>query len=50
MHKHNVEFNVLTMVHAANVDQPLELYRFLRDDLRTKFIQFIPIGNGPLLS
>ncbi len=28
---------------TANADQPLELYRFLRDDLRTKFIQFIPI-------
>jgi len=35
---------------TANADQLLELYRFLRDDLRTKFIQFIPIGNGPLLS
>ena len=43
MQKHNVEFNVLTTVHAANADHPLELYRFMRDDLGTKFIQFIPI-------
>lgn len=43
MQKHKVEFNVLTTVHAANADHPLELYRFLRDDLGTKFIQFIPI-------
>ena len=43
MQKHNVDFNVLTTVHAANGDRPLELYRFLRDDLGTKFIQFIPI-------
>jgi len=43
MQKHNVDFNVLTTVHAANADHPLELYRFLRDELGTKFIQFIPI-------
>lgn len=43
MQKHKVEFNVLTTVHAANADHPLQLYRFLRDDLGTKYIQFIPI-------
>ena len=41
--KHRVEFNVLAAVHAANVDYPLEVYRFLRDDIDTQFIQFIPI-------
>lgn len=25
--QHNVEFNILTCVHAANVEQPLEVYR-----------------------
>ncbi len=43
MQKHNVEFNILTTVNAANGDHPLELYRFLRDDLGTRYIQFIPI-------
>jgi uncharacterized protein len=41
--KHHVEFNVLTAVHAANVDYPLEVYRFLRDKVGAQFIQFIPI-------
>jgi uncharacterized protein len=41
--KHNVEFNVLAAVHAANADHPLEVYRFLRDEARVQFIQFIPI-------
>jgi len=33
------EFNVLTTVHAGNGDHPLEVYRFLRDEVRTRFIQ-----------
>ena len=41
--KHNVEFNILTTVHAANADYPLEVYRYFRDELGAKFIQFIPI-------
>lgn len=41
--KHEVEFNVLTTVHAANGDHPVELYRFFRDELGAEFIQFIPI-------
>lgn len=41
--KHRVEFNVLTTVHAGNQDHPLEVYRFLRDEVGTKFMQFIPI-------
>ncbi len=40
---HDVQFNVLCTVHAANQDHPLELYRFFRDELKTQFIQFIPI-------
>jgi uncharacterized protein len=43
MQKHEVAFNVLTTVHAGNGDQPLEVYRFLRDELGTRFIQLIPI-------
>jgi uncharacterized protein len=41
--KHTVDFNILTTVHAANADHPLEVYHFLRDELKTQFIQFIPI-------
>jgi uncharacterized protein len=43
MHRHNVEFNVLCTVHDANVRQPLEVYRFFRDEVGTRFLQFIPI-------
>ncbi len=41
--KHDVEFNVLTTAHAANQDHALEVYRFLRDEVEARFIQFIPI-------
>jgi len=41
--KHGVEFNILTTVHAANAPYPLEVYRFLRDEVGAEFIQFIPI-------
>jgi uncharacterized protein len=41
--RHDVEWNVLTTVHAANGDHGAEVYRFLRDDLGTTFIQYIPI-------
>ncbi len=43
LRKHGVEFNVLCTVHAANMQRPLEVYRFFRDELETQFIQFIPI-------
>jgi uncharacterized protein len=38
-----VERNILTTVHAANAEHPLDVYRFLRDDLGAEFLQFIPI-------
>ncbi len=43
MQRHKVEFNILTTVHAANADHPVEVYRFLRDEAKTQFMQFIPI-------
>jgi uncharacterized protein len=43
LRRHKVDFNILTTVHAANADHPLEVYRFLRDEVKTSFIQFIPI-------
>jgi uncharacterized protein len=41
--KHQVDFNILCTVHAANQDHPLQVYRFFRDELGAQFIQFIPI-------
>lgn len=40
---HGVDVNVLCTVHAANQDRPLDVYRYLRDELGITFIQFIPI-------
>lgn len=37
------DFNILTCVHAANQDHPLEVYRFLRDEIGAEYMQFIPV-------
>jgi uncharacterized protein len=39
----DVDVNVLCTVHAANQDRGLELYRFFRDEMGVRFLQFIPI-------
>jgi uncharacterized protein len=39
----NVDWNVLTTVHAVNADRGREVYTFLRDELGATFVQFIPI-------
>jgi uncharacterized protein len=41
--KHKVKYNILATVHAANVNDPLKVYRFLRDHTGSPFFQFIPI-------
>jgi uncharacterized protein len=43
LQKHNVEYNLLTTVHAANVGHPLDVYRFFRDEVGARFVQFVPI-------
>jgi len=43
MQQYHVDFNILCTVHTANVQSPLEVYRFFRDIIKTSFIQFIPI-------
>ncbi|PWB54497.1 MAG: anaerobic sulfatase maturase [Anaerolineales bacterium] len=43
LQKHSVEFNVLTTVNRLNGDYPLEVYHFLRDEVGTHWIQFIPV-------
>ena len=44
---HNVDYNVLCTVNAANQDRGPEVYRFLRDESGAEFIQFIPIVERP---
>jgi uncharacterized protein len=43
LQKHGVEYNTLTTMHAANAGRGAEVYRFLRDVCKAKWIQFIPI-------
>ncbi len=43
LQQYNVDFNILCTVHAGNADHPLEVYRYFRDEVKTDFIQFIPI-------
>jgi serine-type anaerobic sulfatase-maturating enzyme len=42
LQKHGVEYNILTTVNRINANHPLEVYRFLRDEVGTAWIQFIP--------
>jgi serine-type anaerobic sulfatase-maturating enzyme len=41
--KHQVDFNVLCTVNAANEHHGRTVYRFLRDELGATWMQFIPI-------
>jgi uncharacterized protein len=41
--RHDVDVNILCTVHAANGDHGLEVYRFFRDRLQARYLQFIPI-------
>jgi len=43
LNKHGVESNILCCVHAANAGKALEIYRFFRDEIGARFLQFIPI-------
>ena len=47
LREHGVDWNALTTVHAANVEHPVDVYRFLRDECGAAFIQFIPIVERP---
>jgi uncharacterized protein len=40
-----VDVNVLCTVNAANQDHPLDVYRYFRDELGLRHIQFIPIAE-----
>jgi uncharacterized protein len=43
LQKYDVDVNILCTVHAANADYPLDVYHFFRDELKTQYMQFIPI-------
>lgn len=43
LQRHGVEYNILTTVNRVNSQHPLEVYRFLRDEVKTTWIQFIPV-------
>jgi uncharacterized protein len=43
LRKHDVDFNILCTVNAANQHHGRAVYRFFRDELGAKWVQFIPI-------
>ncbi len=43
MQKHGVEFNIIATINRLNADHPREVYNFFKEEINTKFIQFIPI-------
>ena len=43
LQKHGVEYNILVAVNRVNGDYPKEVYRFLRDEVGTSWIQIIPV-------
>jgi sulfatase maturation enzyme AslB (radical SAM superfamily) len=40
LQKHGVEYNIRTTVNRVNGDHPLGVYRFLRDEAGTDWMQF----------
>ncbi|MBR2428816.1 MAG: anaerobic sulfatase-maturation protein [Alistipes sp.] len=43
LEKYRVEWNAMATVNAANVERPLEFYRFFRDELACRYLQFTPV-------
>jgi uncharacterized protein len=42
LHRHGVPFNSLTVVNRLNARRPKDVYRFLRDEVAPREMQFIP--------
>ena len=42
LHRHGVPFNTLTVVNRVNAKRPLDVYRFLKNEVRPREMQFIP--------
>ncbi len=43
LNRFQVEWNAMAVVNAVNADHPLDFYRFFRDDLQCRYLQFAPI-------
>ena len=43
LRKHAVDFNILCTVNAANQKHGRTVYRFFRDEMKARWVQFIPI-------
>jgi uncharacterized protein len=43
LRRHGVDVNILCTVHAANQEHGRNVYRFFRDTLSARYMQFIPI-------
>ena len=43
LRRHEVEFNILCTINAANEKRARAVYRFFRDELDAKWVQFVPI-------
>ncbi|MFV2062790.1 MAG: anaerobic sulfatase maturase [Chloroflexota bacterium] len=41
--EHDAEFNILCTVHALNAERGREVYRYFRDEVGARYIQYIPI-------
>lgn len=42
LHRYHVPFNTLTVVNRVNAKRPLDVYRFLKNEIRPREMQFIP--------
>jgi len=42
LHKHKVPFSAMCVVNRLNARKPIDVYRFLRDKVRPRIIQFMP--------
>ncbi|HEY5801743.1 MAG TPA: anaerobic sulfatase maturase [Burkholderiaceae bacterium] len=47
LHAHGIRFNALCVVNRDNARRPIDVYRFLRDEVRPNMIQFLP-GVEPI--
>lgn len=42
LHRHGVPFNTLSVINRVNAKKPLDVYRFLKNEVRPRQMQFIP--------
>ncbi len=43
LNRYGVEWNAMAVVNSLNADEPVDFYRFFRDELGCRFLQFAPI-------